>query len=309
MEQAVEHAPAVTHRSVHGFRSVLPPWDGGTPSPVFKFHHEEIVPAAFDGKNLLLGPSSSRMFEVWAPRTEGGDGSSEGDGLATQSEEKLLGLAKVSLVPFAAFFGDGDRDDRRWKGVGLKSEFLCVAVDGPVSVIDPFSGKAVGELRIFIALRAPPSVTVTQGTTARSQSLCLGTNEIGQSPKQDVLAPLKARGMSRRVERKQRTGFPEEIADEVKGRSMGDTSSDSHAELSLDDSVTGERVVGPQYVMALLTFVIAPFTGVMFKVPLRCTRINMYFGVRSCDREQSCFYSLVWLWSVGCVELHRTTVL
>lgn len=136
--------PTVTHRSVRGH----PSGDGGAKQRFqrFAFNHQEVFPAPTESSTWRLGGAgANRVFEVWGCSPE--SGSSGGPGQA----EALLGLAKVSLRPFAAF--EGRTGDSR----------LAVGADGPVSVVDPFSGKAVGDLHLLLALGASPTIAALAG--------------------------------------------------------------------------------------------------------------------------------------------------
>lgn len=141
---------SVTHRSVLGSKKAQLNGENGTRqmNPLFMFDLEEVSAAPSDLRHLR----SSRVFEVWGSMAESDDIIQE------PGKETLLGLAKVSLQPFLVFDCDGgavrvggDSEDK----VGS----FAIAADGPVMVIDPFSGRAVGELRMLLALGASEEIT------------------------------------------------------------------------------------------------------------------------------------------------------
>lgn len=144
-KQVEGDTPTVTHRSVRGSRTRLPDAGrDGQRAPPFVFTHMEIFSAPADCKSWRVGANTSRVFEVWG-WTEGRESYGEGRG------ESLLGLAKVSLQPFTAFAYGGEGPGG---GAEAPAGSLAIAADGPVVVVDPFSGRAVGELRVFLALGA-----------------------------------------------------------------------------------------------------------------------------------------------------------
>lgn len=145
---------------MRGHRALLPAGDGGggqqqvvTP---FTFDHEEVFPAPNDRSIWRLGASANRVFEVWGCSAGGPGGSGAGAGQAGA----LLGLAKVSLGSFAEFECAGEEEaGNTVNGVAAaKGSNLAVGADGPVVVVDPFSGRAVGELHLFFALGASPTI-------------------------------------------------------------------------------------------------------------------------------------------------------
>ena len=140
----------MTHRSVCGSRGQTPGPNGGQPLPSFAFDHQETFPAPANSSTWRRGESTSRVFEVWGGGAEDHDGGGGGAGLGGV----LIGLAKVSLRAFAAFGADELRPGQ----AGVADCSLAVAADGPVVVVDPFSGKAMGELRVFLALGAVPAI-------------------------------------------------------------------------------------------------------------------------------------------------------
>ncbi|CAM9554962.1 unnamed protein product, partial [Ectocarpus sp. 13 AM-2016] len=156
--------PTVTHRSVRGF----PSGNGGAQQRFkrFAFNHQDVFPAPTESSTWRLGGAgANRVFEVWGCSATGpeiGSGSG-GPGQA----EVLLGLAKVSLRPFAAFEGrTGDST-------------LAVGADGPVSVVDPFSGKAVGDLRLLLALGASPTIAALARKRGEAEA---GSGVMGDPP-------------------------------------------------------------------------------------------------------------------------------
>lgn len=148
----------MTHRSVRGRRAPPPARGSGgggrqDDSSPFAFHHQEVFPAPADGGTWRLGAGTSRVFEVWGCAAEGPEGGGGGAG----HPEALLGLAKVSLRPFAAF-GCAGRGGRQAGGAAVEGSRLAVGADGPIAVVDPFSGRTVGELRLFLALGASETI-------------------------------------------------------------------------------------------------------------------------------------------------------
>lgn len=134
---------SVTHRSVHGSRKAQLSEENDTRqmNPLFAFDLEEVSAAPSDLRHLR----TSRVFEVWGSMAESDDVIEE------PGKEALLGLAKVSLQPFLVFDCDGGAV-RVGGNLGVKAGSLAIAADGPVVVTDPFSGRAVGELRMLMAL-------------------------------------------------------------------------------------------------------------------------------------------------------------
>lgn len=177
----------MAHRSVQGFRSLVTSPGEHRPGRVFVLQQEEIIPAAPGGGAGHLRASASRVFEVWgsadAPpgRADGNDGL----GAGKQNNETLLGLAKVSLVPFSAFFGVGGSGSEGRSGDGS----LATAVDGPVSVVDPFSGRAVGDLGVFFALGAASAViALTASSGAHGQGIAGGTQTVCDAEVKDQVS-------------------------------------------------------------------------------------------------------------------------
>lgn len=146
----------MTHRSVPGCRGPPPPTARKLEprSHSFAFHHEETFPAPVEGTAWRIGSSNSnRVLEVWGLREEHeGYGSGQG--------ETLLGLAKISLGPFASF--EASDAGLRADGGGLGGGALAIAADGPVLVMDPFSGRTVGELHVFLALGTSAAIAAVQ---------------------------------------------------------------------------------------------------------------------------------------------------
>lgn len=143
----------MTHRSVCGSRDQTPGPNGGQPLPSFAFDHREKFPAPADSSTWRRGESTSRVFEVWGGCAEDHDGNGGGGGAGLGGA--LIGLAKVSLRAFAAF-GSAEQQSGP---AGVTDCSLAVAADGPVAVVDPFSGRAVGELRVFLALGASAAIS------------------------------------------------------------------------------------------------------------------------------------------------------
>lgn len=151
----------MTHRSITGWRGP-PPTSGGRElrRHSFPLGHEETFPAPLKETAWRIGSNANRVFEVW-----GSQKAQDGPGSESRSRsglgETLLGLAKISLGAFASFeeaieigFGSDGR------GLGGP---LAVATDGgPVPVMDPFSGRAVGELRVFLAMGTPSAIAASR---------------------------------------------------------------------------------------------------------------------------------------------------
>ncbi|CBJ27795.1 conserved unknown protein [Ectocarpus siliculosus] len=156
--------PTVTHRSVRG----LPSGDGGAQQHFqrFAFNHQEVFPAPTESSAWRLGGAgANRVFEVWGCSATGPESGSSG-GRPGQAEA-LLGLAKVYLRPFAAFEGRTGESG------------LAVGADGPVSVVDPFSGKAVGDLHLLLALGASPTIAALAGKGGDAEA---GNGAMGDPP-------------------------------------------------------------------------------------------------------------------------------
>ena len=152
----------MTHRSVCGSRGQGRGPNGGQPLSSFELDHQETFPAPADSNTWCCGESASRVFEVWGGCAEGHSGGGDA-GLGSV----LIGLAKVSLRAFAEFGSHELRSER----AGVTDSPLAVAADGPVVVVDPFSGRAVGELRVLVALGASPSIDALSARRKRGGTL------------------------------------------------------------------------------------------------------------------------------------------
>ncbi|CAM9342575.1 unnamed protein product [Scytosiphon promiscuus] len=170
-QQVEGYTPTVTHRSVTGSEKQQQ-------ATLFAFGHEEVFPAPADSSTWRLSSATSRVFEVWGSSAERLAGSGGGD-----HAEALLGLAKVSLGPFAAF-DLPERGSERAAGAETNSvdSRLAVGADGPVPVSDPFSGRAVGEVRMFLALGASSRIAaLSSGSRATGGAVpaSAGQEEVG----------------------------------------------------------------------------------------------------------------------------------
>lgn len=152
-KQGKGHSSAnVTHRSIQGFRSLLPPATEGKLGAEFTVHHKEIIPTPSDSDSgRCFGANANRVFEVWGSTFSEEENESNVEPRTGRGrEETLLGLAKVSLGPFSAHL---NRDCSAGSGIDEpEAAPLATAADGHVPIIDPFSGRAVGELNVFVAL-------------------------------------------------------------------------------------------------------------------------------------------------------------
>eukprot|EP00903_Cladosiphon_okamuranus_P009595 g9134.t1 len=169
--QVEGHTPTVTHRSVRGHRCPPPAVDVDVDvsgrqqhTPRFAFDHREVYPAPTDSSSWRLGANASRVFEVWGGSAEGPP---EDNGGNPRQAEALLGLAKVSLRPFAAYGssgrvegeGEGEGEEEvAGAGAAAAAGAIAVGADGPVVVVDPFSGRTVGELHLYLALGASSTI-------------------------------------------------------------------------------------------------------------------------------------------------------
>lgn len=149
--------PTVIYRSVSGSR-VPPQFHGGDSHHVspFALEHQEIFPFPAESNIWRLeAANASRVFEVWG---------SAGSAVVGRGEA-LLGLAKIPLRPFEGF-------TETERGMGAANDgtngSLAVAADGPVAIVDPFSGKAVGELHFFFALGTSPTISALAALGAES---------------------------------------------------------------------------------------------------------------------------------------------
>lgn len=215
-EQMEGRTPTVSHRSVEGVRDQL--------SRAFPFDHQEIFSALGDSHGWRLGGSTSRVFEVWTSAKGSRDHASSDEG----SGETLLGLAKVSLSPFASMVS---ASAERSEGADGDNDTLAVAADGPVVVMDPFSGRFVGELSIFLALGTAAAIA------ARPAAMALPKGEVtGEGPA--PLADGRAISSTRAAEEHRNA----EEESEVRGREWTDGEQViTHDESpTLDDSMAGE---------------------------------------------------------------------
>ena len=201
-QQQVEgHTPTVTHRSVRGHRPPPPAvgvGGGKRRAPPFAFDHHEVYPAPADSSSWRLGASASRVFEVWGGPAEGPP---EGDGGSPVGAEALLGLARVSLGPFAAFGSAGWRGTEAAAaaeaaagagagaagGAAVEGSKLAVGVDGPVVVVDPFSGRTVGEIHLYLALGASSTIAALPGPRAEDITAAVLVTEGGVDKEEDTV--------------------------------------------------------------------------------------------------------------------------
>ncbi|CAM9964364.1 unnamed protein product, partial [Hapterophycus canaliculatus] len=174
--QVEGYTPTVTHRSVSGHRAPSPSAGGRQQeeAALFAFGHEEVFPAPADGSAWRLASATSRVFEVWGSSAGGPNGSGGGGG---GHAEALLGLAKVSLGPFAAFGRPGRGSEKVAGDAAVAGDSqLAVGADGPVAVSDPFSGNLVGELRIFLALGASSTIDALSGGAGARAAGCAASS-------------------------------------------------------------------------------------------------------------------------------------
>lgn len=219
--------PTVTHRSVRGH----PNGDGGVQQRFqrFAFNHQEVFPAPTESSTWRLGGAgANRVFEVWGCSATGPENASSG---SPGQAETLLGLAKVSLRAFAAF--EGSAGDSR----------IAVGADGPVSVVDPFSGKAVGDLSLLLVLGASPTIAALAGQG--------GDAEAGSGAIEDTAAlggQSNAKGGRETGEENGDRELEEEGGARLRGGPAGGAEGEgcggmTHAAEppALDDSVAGEE--------------------------------------------------------------------
>lgn len=257
--QVEGNTPTVTHRSVRCHRALLPAGGGGGGQQrvtSFAFDHQEVFPAPDDSSIWRVGASASRVFEVWGCSADWPGGAGAGAGQAGA----LLGLAKVSLRPFAAFECAGEEDAGDTVGgaaaaAAVKDSMtLAVGADGPVVVIDPFTGRAVGELHLFLALGASPTIVALscskpgEGFAGAVENGGDG-GTAGDSSTRVSIAADEGGGVVRHTEEKGESG------QDAQGRMVWKTSQKGGAESeggvgdslanqeapALDDSVAGKR--------------------------------------------------------------------
>ncbi|XP_032076212.1 C2 domain-containing protein 3 [Thamnophis elegans] len=114
----------------------------GTPQPTF--HFSQITPVALTSKHLERLKNNLMVIEVWNKvLSPGGD--------------RLLGLAKLPLHQFYVSF-----KDPKVSSLLLQAQYPVLAVDGPVPVVDVFSGQKNGTLKTILAMGSADQVLALQ---------------------------------------------------------------------------------------------------------------------------------------------------
>lgn len=255
------HTPTVTHRSVRGHRAPPPAGrvggGGQQHAPLlFAFDHQEVYPAPADSSSWRLGASASRVFEVWGGPAEGPP---EGNGGSPGRAEALLGLAKVSLGPFAAFGSAGWRGGEEEAAAAaaaggggggggvVEGSRLAVGADGPVVIVDPFSGRTVGELHLLLALGASSTIAALSGPRAGDGTAAAVVAAEGGVGKEEHTAADGGVGAGGAVnEREQeaegRLDWETERKETADGEDGAGALSTDQEPAALDDSVAGETL-------------------------------------------------------------------
>ncbi|XP_070800210.1 C2 domain-containing protein 3 [Pituophis catenifer annectens] len=114
----------------------------GTSRPAF--HFSQITPVALTSKHLERLKNNVMVIEVWNKvLSPGGD--------------RLLGLAKLPLHQFYVSF-----KDPKVSSLLLQAQYPVLAVDGPVPVVDVFSGQKNGTLKTILAMGSADQVLALQ---------------------------------------------------------------------------------------------------------------------------------------------------
>ncbi|XP_026545121.1 C2 domain-containing protein 3 [Notechis scutatus] len=114
----------------------------GTSRPTF--HFSQITPVALTSKHLERLKNNVMVIEVWNKvLSPGGD--------------RLLGLAKLPLHQFYVSF-----KDPKVSSLLLQAQYPVLAVDGPMPVVDVFSGQKNGSLKTILAMGSADQVLALQ---------------------------------------------------------------------------------------------------------------------------------------------------
>ncbi|KAM6447769.1 C2 domain-containing protein 3 [Liasis olivaceus] len=114
----------------------------GTVQPTF--HFSQVTPVSLTSKHLERLKNNVMVIEVWNKvLSPGGD--------------RLLGLAKLPLHQFYVSF-----KDPKVSSLLLQAQYPVLAVDGPMPVVDVFTGQKNGSLKVILAMGSADQVLALQ---------------------------------------------------------------------------------------------------------------------------------------------------
>ncbi|XP_061485091.1 C2 domain-containing protein 3 [Rhineura floridana] len=115
----------------------------GTMQPTFQF--SQVTPVSLTSKHLERLKNNVMVLEAWnkVPGGPGGD--------------RLLGLVKLPLHQFYASF-----KDPKISNLLLQAQYPVLAVDGSMPVVDVFTGKKNGTLKVILAMGSAEQVVALQ---------------------------------------------------------------------------------------------------------------------------------------------------
>ncbi|XP_054830938.1 C2 domain-containing protein 3 [Eublepharis macularius] len=114
----------------------------GTRQPAFRF--SQVTPISLTSKHLERLKNNVMVIEAWNKRpSPGGD--------------QLLGLVKLPLHQFYMSF-----KDPKISALLLQAQYPVVAVDGPLPVVDVFTGSRNGSLKVILAMGSADQIVALQ---------------------------------------------------------------------------------------------------------------------------------------------------
>ncbi|XP_076969714.1 C2 domain-containing protein 3 isoform X3 [Tamandua tetradactyla] len=114
----------------------------GTTQPIFNF--SQVIPVSLSSKYLERLKNNVMIIETW-------------NKVRSPGQDKLLGLVKLPLHQFYVSF-----KDPKISRLLLDSQYPVVAVDSYMPVIDVFSGRQTGNLRVFLAMGSSVQIIALQ---------------------------------------------------------------------------------------------------------------------------------------------------
>ncbi|NWZ13583.1 C2CD3 protein, partial [Agelaius phoeniceus] len=115
-------------------------WGTGQPA----FHFTQVMPFSLTSKHLERLKNNVMIIEAW-------------NKLGSPGCDKLLGLVKLPLHQFYISFKDPEVSR-----LLLQAQYPVVAVDGPVPVVDVFTGSTRGSLRVTLAMGSAEQIVALQ---------------------------------------------------------------------------------------------------------------------------------------------------
>ncbi|XP_037696549.1 C2 domain-containing protein 3 isoform X2 [Choloepus didactylus] len=114
----------------------------GTTQPVFNF--SQVIPVSLSSTYLERLKNNVMIIETW-------------NKVRSPGQDKLLGLVKLPLHQFYVSF-----KDPKISRLLLDGQYPVVAVDSYMPVIDVFSGRQTGSLRVFLAMGSSVQIIAVQ---------------------------------------------------------------------------------------------------------------------------------------------------